>query len=154
MMGSGDDIQRNGCLIITNQRVVFFRSGFFGEVFQTMPFDKIGSIETRALLGYRVITMHASHDSLSFKTFEDSDLFSKAHRMIEDFRARRAANPNDLLSASPPPAPVGAAANLDWTDALLKLGDLRERGLLTEEEFAAKKAQLLAGNWGQRRPAE
>lgn len=44
----------------------------------------------------------------------------------------------------PPPAPPPAAAPVDPTVAQLQqLGALRDQGILTEDEFAAKKAQVL-----------
>jgi hypothetical protein len=45
--------------------------------------------------------------------------------------------------AAPPPAP--AAPQVDLVDQLRKLGELRDAGILTEEEFAAQKAKLLGG---------
>ena len=45
-------------------------------------------------------------------------------------------------AAAPPPqaAPAPAA---DPVEQLTKLGELRDKGLLTEEEFAAQKAKIL-----------
>ncbi|MGY1410715.1 MULTISPECIES: SHOCT domain-containing protein [unclassified Luteimonas] len=52
-------------------------------------------------------------------------------------------------SAKAPAAPAAAAAPAGMTEdkiALLqKLGDLQKGGLLSEEEFAAEKAKILAG---------
>jgi PH (Pleckstrin Homology) domain-containing protein/putative oligomerization/nucleic acid binding protein len=45
-------------------------------------------------------------------------------------------------AATPPTAPQGAS-HADIRDRLVELDDLRQRGILTEEEFAAKKAELL-----------
>ncbi len=44
--------------------------------------------------------------------------------------------------AEPPPQAAPPAA--DPMDQLVKLGELREKGLLTDEEFAQQKAKLLA----------
>jgi hypothetical protein len=45
-----------------------------------------------------------------------------------------------------PPAPTAPAPpQLDMVDQLKRLGELRDSGLLTEEEFAAQKAKLLGG---------
>ncbi len=44
--------------------------------------------------------------------------------------------------APPPPPP---AADDDMISQLEKLGELRDKGILTDEEFAAQKAKLLAG---------
>ena len=48
--------------------------------------------------------------------------------------------------APPPPAPAAPADSGDDMIAQLeKLGELRDKGILTDEEFAAQKAKLLAG---------
>ena len=51
--------------------------------------------------------------------------------------------------APPPPAPVAAApapvAVESTVDQLKDLADLKREGILTEEEFAAQKAKILAG---------
>lgn len=44
--------------------------------------------------------------------------------------------------APPPPAASGALTD-DVVQQLRSLGELRDAGILTEEEFAAKKAQIL-----------
>jgi hypothetical protein len=45
--------------------------------------------------------------------------------------------------AAPPPA--AAPAQVDPIERLKELGQLRDSGVLTEEEFAAQKAKVLAG---------
>jgi hypothetical protein len=44
--------------------------------------------------------------------------------------------------AAPPPAQQGGESTIDQ---LQQLGELKAQGILTEEEFAAQKAKLLAG---------
>lgn len=47
--------------------------------------------------------------------------------------------------AAPPPPPTAAPASGDDTiEQLKQLGELKEKGILTDEEFAAQKAKLLA----------
>jgi hypothetical protein len=45
--------------------------------------------------------------------------------------------------ATPPPAASGAAT-YDRIEALQKLGELKAQGVLSEAEFAAEKAKILA----------
>ena len=47
--------------------------------------------------------------------------------------------------APPPAAPPAAASQDDMIARLQKLGELKAAGVLTEEEFAAQKAKILAG---------
>jgi len=46
--------------------------------------------------------------------------------------------------AAPPPAPAQVAAAPDPIQQLKELGELHAQGVLTDEEFAAQKAKLLA----------
>lgn len=86
VMGTGDKTQRNGQFVLTNSRVCFYRAGFFGEVFETIPLSKITSVETFSRLGYRVLRLHTSHDQLAFKTFESSKLFDQVYDLLEAAR--------------------------------------------------------------------
>ncbi|MFJ3405643.1 SHOCT domain-containing protein [Promicromonospora sp. NPDC090134] len=53
-----------------------------------------------------------------------------------------AAPPQQAYAAPPPPAP---AASEDVIAQLERLGKLRDDGVLTDAEFSAQKARLLAG---------
>ena len=46
---------------------------------------------------------------------------------------------------APPPAAPAPDSGDDMIAQLEKLGELRDKGILTDEEFAAQKAKLLAG---------
>ena len=54
--------------------------------------------------------------------------------------------PSPVAAAAAVPAPpAGAAADDDAIFARIeRLAELKQKGILTEEEFAAKKAELLA----------
>lgn len=135
MMGKGDKAQHNGMFILTDTRACFYRKGLFGEVLETIPLPKITSIETRSMMGYRVLRLHTSHDELAFKSFEDKALFDTVYACIEELR-----HPAQEHSTAPPPADVQPCP----MDQLKKLSELRNAGILTDEEFNAKKAELLA----------
>lgn len=65
------------------------------------------------------------------------------------YAASRQAPVSDVSSSEGPVSVTqpasGAIAPVSIADELAKLGDLRDRGLLTDEEFAAQKAKLLQG---------
>ena len=59
---------------------------------------------------------------------------------------QQAAAQQQAYAAPPPPPPQPAApAQDDMLTQLQKLGELKAAGVLTEEEFAAQKAKILAG---------
>jgi membrane protein YdbS with pleckstrin-like domain len=49
-----------------------------------------------------------------------------------------------VVPAPPGPVPAGSASPADIRDRLIELDDLRQRRIISEEEFAAKKAELLS----------
>lgn len=136
MMGKGKDTPHNGAFVLTDQRINFVRKGFFGEAFETIPLDKITSVETRSFMGYRVLACHTSHDELRFKSFEAKAFFDEIHRIIEDLR-----QPKTKAPLGGPPS----SAFVDLPSQIQQLANLRAAGALTDEEFERAKARLLGG---------
>ncbi len=128
-MGSDEQKRRNGVLIVTKTRVIFYRKGFIGEVIETMPIKSIASIERKSTLGLRVIRFYTNNDELEFKTFQK-----------EGEAALIAAIESTKNVA--PKAP--SEAKEDPMEKLQKLATLKDSGIITQEEFNAKKAQLLS----------
>ena len=70
-------------------------------------------------------------------------------RVLAHFAAAVRPQPRPLADAqaqqyAPPPAPAPAPAQeVDVASQLERLADLKDQGILTEEEFAAQKAKLL-----------
>lgn len=134
MMGSGKKAQQNGVLLVTGSRVVFYRAGFFGEVNESIPLKAITSIERKSFMGHRSIHMHTSHDSLEFKSFKKE----QDQALVDAIEVGRG------HVASPVVALGGPEGSIDPMAALGKLAELKAAGVLTDEEFSAKKAELLA----------
>jgi len=51
--------------------------------------------------------------------------------------------PNSEQQAAPPPAPPPAPGEADYTAELEKLAKLRDEGVISPDDFEAKKKQLL-----------
>lgn len=64
------------------------------------------------------------------------------------YAERNAAYQQQMAAQAPPPqaapAPPPAAPEVDVVAKLKELAELRDQGILTEEEFAGQKAKLLA----------
>jgi len=63
-----------------------------------------------------------------------------ARRQQQRYMAEAQAQPQAAAPAPPPPQP---AAEADYMAELEKLAQLKNQGIITEEEFQAKKKQLL-----------
>jgi hypothetical protein len=63
-----------------------------------------------------------------------------ARRQNARWAAQEAPPPQQVAPAPPPPAAPAAASTIDQ---LKELGELKNQGIITEEEFAAQKAKLL-----------
>lgn len=71
-----------------------------------------------------------------------------SRRQAERWAAQDAyASPREAYREPPPPAPTApaAASGEDRVQQLKELADLKEQGVLSEEEFAAEKARILGG---------
>ncbi len=68
------------------------------------------------------------------------------NQQIADLQAQQAAQAQQQAAAQQAPAPAAAPAGGSLDDQLVqiqKLSVLKDQGLLTDEEFTAKKAQIL-----------
>ncbi len=66
---------------------------------------------------------------------ETSEVYGKIQKYRKDFKPKKTTEPT-----APEPAKTNST---DVTEEIAKYFDLKEKGIITEEEFAAKKAQLL-----------
>jgi hypothetical protein len=57
--------------------------------------------------------------------------------------SRRMADAQTPQQAAPPPAPAAAPAQQDDMAQIQQLATMKDQGLLTEDEFQAKKKQIL-----------
>ena len=60
-------------------------------------------------------------------------------------QAQRWSDQGDPYYQEPEPAPAPAAPQPDKLDQLKQLGELKAAGVLTDAEFEAQKAKILAG---------
>ncbi len=132
----GGDSLRTGSLIATDRRVVFYAKKLGGYELESFPYRNISSFEQgKNMMGHNV-TFFASGNKVHMKWIKTDKELARFTEIVK--AAMRSPGP----AASAPSAP--APAQPDLMDQLRKLGELRAAGVLTEEEFAAKKADLLS----------
>lgn len=130
MMGSGSDRQINGMLILTTQRVVFYKKNLLSEHIKSVPLVRISSIDTSKVLTYKKIHITSTPEDLVFKTLEPKGLIGEFVETAQIYVTEHN-------------SPTVAAPTTSKFDDLQKLADLHEQGILTKEEFEAEKKKIL-----------
>ena len=139
--------------VVTSDRVIY-RVGVIAKHGIEIPLERINTVffnQTvfERMLGAGDLSVESGGET-GKQTFSDirkpSAVQNEVYRQMEANNARMYAGRS---AADPPPsapvtAPVTAPfADLSIPEQLDKLDDLRKRGVITEQEFASKKAQLL-----------
>lgn len=88
LMGKGGDRQQNGELLVTTDRVAFYRKRLFGgEILRTIPIDKISAVDRQSNAVWAWIEIHTSHEKIAvgFPRRGD-DLVYEAIERVRDFK--------------------------------------------------------------------
>lgn len=126
----GQDNVRNGILVATDRRIVFYAKKLTGYDLESFPFGNISSLEMgKNMMGHHV-RFFASGNEVRIKWIKDAAGLEKFMAHVRDHMAGA-------------PATSGGTAGESAIDKLKKLAELRDAGIVDEAEFAAKKAQLL-----------
>lgn len=136
--------------VVTSRRLIF-RSGIFAKQGREIPLERINDITFNQTAFERVIgagdLMVESAGERGQQLFTDIPkpdwVQQQIYQSIEALLEHRAGV--GFTSAAAATSPVASAvAELSLPDQIAKLADLRDRGAITEAEFASKKAELLA----------
>ncbi|MGW6376228.1 SHOCT domain-containing protein [Rhodococcus sp. NPDC055112] len=125
-----------GMLVLTTQRLFFFNKSMLGAQVEEFDISAIGSLGHAQKLGGEVISISISGRAAEIKQVAPG----RGETFIQAFRQVKA----NLGGASATVAAAASSAAPDLADQIRKLAELRDLGVLSEEEFAAKKAELLA----------
>lgn len=123
----GKETLRNGVFLATDRRIFFFGKKLFGFDAESFPYKKISSFEYGKDMMGKTISFFASGNRVKMKWI------NVGH--VKNFVGIVQNKINEKTEV------VKTAT--DVTDQLKKLADLMKDGILTEEEFSAKKKQLL-----------
>ena len=132
------DPVKSGLSICTNLRVVFIRKGLLmGDVFKTIPINKISSvdIEKNKGIGYSsILVIHTSNDEISFQCRDHEPLmrfYSNLEECRSDFNSNSKSKDNLLDD------------NDDPLKKIEQLSKLKDQGIITKKEFDKTKKKLL-----------
>jgi hypothetical protein len=128
----GNDTVRNGIFVATEKRLIFFSKKLFGYDLETFPYKSLSSIEqSKGIMGH-TITIIASGNKATIKWISTGDV-----AQFTQFVNTKIGNQNQENSQS--------TSNVkDIPSQIQRLSELKDKGILTEEEFLSKKSVLLS----------
>lgn len=122
----GADTVKNGVLIATENRIVFYAKRLTGYDSESFKYSNISSIDTGKKMLGSSITFYASGNKVSMKWIQEPD-YQQFVEYVEDKIGKKEVVPQ---------------AN-DNLEELKKLKELLDMEAITEEEYEAKKKELL-----------
>jgi hypothetical protein len=120
-----------GVLVLTDARLMFFLRRVMTPTLD-LPLGRISSVRTSSGVSTGEVALAVGEDVVAVSRIAKVDLESLAHAI------RQA-----VVAAPAEPASPEAASEVDPFEAMERLAALRDSGVLTESEFAAKKQELL-----------
>jgi hypothetical protein len=108
------------------------------EDLEVIPMKSVSSVQVRRGAWYHDVTVYASGNTIVL-SMDAADAEQVRGIVMEQVLRGSSQAPAAPASPAEPPAPSGDAV----IEQIRKLGELRDAGLLTAEEFEAKKAELL-----------
>ena len=122
----GQETLRTGILVTTDRRVVLYCKKVSGYEMEVFLYSNISSIELgKDWMGHRV-AFFVSNNKMGMKWIKTGDV----QKFIEYVKSRIEKKGQETT----PPEPI-----VDIPDQIKKLAELKDQGILTEEEFELKK---------------
>ncbi|GAB3244467.1 PH domain-containing protein [Arthrobacter pigmenti] len=125
-----------GLLALTDRRLLFLKDGIMSQVSEDFPFDKISSIQWHAGMIQGSITVFVSGNKAEIRSVAKDTGQAIVDTIRERISTSSIRTPKTEAFTPPPPSD-------DIIDQIKQLGELRDAGILTENEFSTKKAELL-----------
>ena len=125
----GEGAQRAGTVAVTDRRVILFTKKLGGYDVQDFAFGLLTSVDHKKGMMFGDLDLAASGDRTHVKMIPKDEV----ERVAQSIRERMAAT-------------HGVASRPETSDVpnqIRELGRLRDEGLISSEEFEAKKRQLL-----------
>jgi Bacterial PH domain/Short C-terminal domain len=128
----------NGLVVLTDRRVIFFSAGMLKTHFEDFPYSKISSVQHRGAMMFGEITIFSSGNKAELKQM----IKDRAKEIAEYIRGRISEESTAGSTPGAQPSTETAKTN-DPFEKLRKLAELRDAGVVSEDEFEKKKKELL-----------
>ncbi len=134
----GSESIRKGVLAATDRRVLFFAKKVGGYDLESFPYGNISSLEQgKEMMTGGTLKFFASGNTVTMKWI------NTRKNNLGEFMTLVQSRMNEAKTSLSFPPPSADPGGMDIADQIKKLADLRDAGILSEDEFSAKKAELL-----------
>ena len=130
----GSETRRNGALLATDRRVIFFTKKLGGYEMSDHVYSLLTAVDYKKGLVYGNINLSASGDHYHISMIPKADI----ERVAQCIRSQM----STVKLHESSPGTSGLDAKIP--EQIKKLSILHKQGILTDAEFSAKKAELLA----------
>lgn len=124
----------NYAYAITNKRILFGQKSLTGEKFKAVNHEKINDITFEKGIMFGVITIDTPQEkfNIALDKASASSINNTIHEVLDNLKS------TSTQENMPQPT-----ASTSTADEILKFKELLDSGIITQEEFEAKKKQLL-----------
>jgi hypothetical protein len=144
LMAAGRYGGGTGLVVLTDRRLLFVMDGMTRQTIEDFPLDNVSSVQWSAGMALGTLTIFASGNKADIDQMNKKD----GKQLADTVRARLARSAPAPQPPAPPmhhtPPQVAPANTSDVYEQLRKLGELRDLGVVTPEEFDQKKRELLS----------
>lgn len=134
-LGQGQYENKQGLVVLTNERLFFFEKSLGSETVEEFPLAVINSLSINKKMTGETLKIFASGNQSEIKSM----MHGQGDALVRAYNTAKHAPP----AQASPTAPPMASASDDLFAQIERLGELRDKGLLSDEEFETKKAEIL-----------
>jgi hypothetical protein len=121
-------------LIITTRRAIIYKPELIGNAVEDFQLNSISNIDVKKGMMRSDITLHVGLESHTIEFVNNGD----AQRAVRILKANM-----QTFNQPQTTQPVQSTEPLDIADQIKKLADLRDQGVLSEDEFKEAKKKIL-----------
>jgi hypothetical protein len=132
ILGQGQYEKKQGLIVLTDERLFFFEKSLGSETVEEFGLGSISSLSVSKKMTGEALQVHASGNAAEIKSM----MHGQADAVARAFRSLKQAGLSGVGS-------VAASGANDPIEQLERLASLRDKGILSYEEFETKKAELL-----------
>lgn len=128
-------------LIITNKRAIIYKPNYIGADIEEFSLDSISNIDVKKGIAWSDIIICAGHGEGKIKHVFNDNAEKGVITLRNNMQAYKSGQKEASAQLVSPEPPKRVEVNI--TDEIKKLVELKTQGALTEEEFAEAKRKLL-----------